>query len=170
MAAPEAIRPCGLEQSLITAVASVLPIRRLSEPGAVIDAVAARRTAGGPRLPRPVARILTKPQVCLVSVSVSGRVWVAIAGRTAPDDSARASSKSIELPPASQGRRKSLRSFAWFVTHRFRGTHEWGPPGDSGGRSGVMYDEFEESRVIRFSNADITRVLLALDTFRTLAL
>jgi PAS domain S-box-containing protein len=77
MAAPEAISPSGVEQSLITAVASVLAIRRVFEPVAVMDAVARRATAGGPQLLRPVARILTKPQVCVIqfpsTVEIAGQ-------------------------------------------------------------------------------------------------
>src|SRR3569833_4066287 len=63
MAAPEAISPSGVEQSLIIAVASVVAMRRDFEPVAVINAVAERRIRGRPQLLRPVEKILTNPQV-----------------------------------------------------------------------------------------------------------
>jgi len=47
MAAPEANRPSGVEQSLITPAASELVMRRILEPVTVIDAVAERRTGAG---------------------------------------------------------------------------------------------------------------------------
>jgi hypothetical protein len=74
MAAPEAIRPSDVEQSLITAVASAAPIGRLFEPVAVIDAVAAVGTAAAPQLLTPVVRILTKPHVCVIQFPSARRI------------------------------------------------------------------------------------------------